>query len=126
MPSPGTKRPKIGDVLVTSGWDEYINSLAYRKSQKKTLNTIIKNEECSVKYDNLLIVTEGQMCGHLTNYTETICSADIGGPAVYSNKARWYQGGIIPYYSLLCELDLPIVYIEVTHYIDWIRESLEP
>ncbi|KAF2903532.1 hypothetical protein ILUMI_02655, partial [Ignelater luminosus] len=126
LPTPATKKPKIGDVLVTSGWDEYINSLTFRKSQKKTLSTIIANDRCSAKYEYLLMVTEGQMCGLLANYSEAACSVDIGGPAIYSYKARWYQGGVIPYYSLLCELDLPIVYTEVGYYTNWIRDNLEP
>ena len=56
------------------------------------------------------------------------CSGDSGGPLIVRNRIEdpMYLKGIVSFGTKKCGKGFPGVYINVTHYIPWILETLKP
>lgn len=52
-----------------------------------------------------------------------VCSGDSGGPLVASNGARDAVVGIVSY-GPHCSVAAPTVYVRVSRFVDWIRETM--
>ena len=59
------------------------------------------------------------------------CSGDSGGPLFSRAKSGkksdpLFLTGIVSYGTSLCGIEVPGVYTNVTHYIDWIKSEMKP
>lgn len=116
--------PKVGDQLTISswGWTTQIYNIYIRtKFKQKTNVRLTTAEECK---SNSVTLQENQVCTIYSN-TKT-CLYENGGPVVYSYRYQWFQEGIALSGSKNCvSASAPLLYTNVTNYIDWIKETID-
>ncbi|XP_072930062.1 CLIP domain-containing serine protease HP8-like [Epargyreus clarus] len=90
-------------------------------------------EECSSLYNRYAKpgapdATENQLCAG--TYNKDSCNGDSGGPlilpAMYNNVNRFVQYGLVSHGPGRCGSDFPGVYTDVTKFMGWILDNMEP
>ncbi|KAL0100210.1 hypothetical protein PUN28_019556 [Cardiocondyla obscurior] len=90
---------------------------------------IMKNEQCKEVYKRTAKIWYKQLCAGGEAHTDS-CMGDSGGPlqasAKYNGKAvRYVQYGVVSYGLTRCgTTGVPGVYTKVSHYMDWILDSI--
>ncbi|KAF2888847.1 hypothetical protein ILUMI_17326 [Ignelater luminosus] len=124
LPGPETPKPEIGELLSISGWGWNIQLTTYEvlTSKQKTTITLNSNEVCQNAGREMY---KNQRCGVYKQ--DSLCLYDNGGPVMFFSKKdrRWYQEGIALSDEKNCIGDkLPLVYIQVVEYVDWIKQNM--
>ncbi|XP_046866768.1 trypsin eta-like isoform X2 [Drosophila willistoni] len=97
--------PSVGEICLTSGWG-YVNEASV---------PILSIERCRLAYPEM---PTSQLCAGYSGAGSRPCYGDSGGPLICSNQLS----GIVSY-GKSCEAPkIPVVYTNVSYYIDWIRQ----
>ncbi|XP_034938442.1 phenoloxidase-activating factor 1-like [Chelonus insularis] len=88
----------------------------------------VSNEECASSYPSRISIWEKQICAGGKDGKDS-CGGDSGGPmlapAIYNSNVRFVQYGIVSFGPRNCGTEgIPGVYTRVTHYMDWILNSM--
>ena len=84
---------------------------------------VVDLTQCARNYK----VTNRQICAG--GGKEDSCAGDSGGPLMARNiqTQRWYMAGIVSFGPYPCAREnKPAVYTNVSSYVDWIKDNLEP
>ena len=90
---------------------------------------VVKREECNTFYNGRL--DETQLCAGGENGKDS-CSGDSGG-GLFSDmnegtdkiERKWEVVGIVSFGGNRCGSGWPGVYTKVSHYSDWIKETMD-
>lgn len=95
---------------------------------------IINIKDCKEKYRSIgkflndIQFSERTMCAGFTEGGKDACQGDSGGPLMHPNvvngKHRYFQIGVVSYGHGCGRPNLPTIYANVSHYIDWINTQL--
>ncbi|XP_068148381.1 serine protease 1-like isoform X2 [Drosophila tropicalis] len=98
--------PTQGEICLTSGWG-YMNEASV---------PILSIEDCKLTYPDM---PTSQLCGGYLEGGSSPCFGDSGGPLICSNQLS----GIVSYGKSCAALQIPVVYTNISYYIDWIRQA---
>lgn len=95
---------------------------------------VISNAECKEKYkkigrlDNDTQFSDIVLCAGFTEGGKDSCLYDSGGPLMLpeheNGKFPYYQIGVVSWGVGCARPNVPGVYVNVRHYMDWIKEKL--
>lgn len=91
----------------------------------------IRNETFLVDFQTLCISGLNevrQLCVGSNQAGKDSCGGDSGGPMVFRQTpdGPWFQVGIVSFGLRICATGDPAVYTNVSHYMSWIEQNLEP
>ncbi|EDW65782.1 serine protease SP24D [Drosophila virilis] len=114
-----SEAPPAGAEITYTGWGAIRNQGALSQRLLVGSRQAISAADCQKQ---LYIDDEGLLC--LTSASETasdgICQGDAGAPAVYKDELVAIGG----FYADVCGSSLPNGFMNVAHYLDWIKANM--
>jgi len=114
-----------GDCVVT-GWGKLSEGGRSADELQKVIVPIISNEECIESYRAIGYtgpIADTMICAGYEFGGKDACQGDSGGPFVCrGTDNRYFLGGIVSWGVGCARPNVPGVYTEVSHYIEWINE----
>ncbi|KFB41615.1 AGAP013487-PA-like protein [Anopheles sinensis] len=80
--------------------------------------------ECAAIYErNLITLQSTQLCVDMgANLGK--CMDHTEGTLMQGNGSAWYLAGVSSFGAKVCNSDIPIVYTNISAYVDWIRDNI--
>lgn len=124
----------LEDKLTLSGFGLYINPntrLYERPTFMQITNQIRKLplQDCIANQhenaEGIFCAGNGQAFEEVKNYTPDSCEGDSGGPLTYQDPhtRRFKLVGLVSWGAKQCGTKRGSIYVNVTHYIDWIQST---
>lgn len=116
--------------LTVMGWGTDGDGTKTHILAKGTVNAI-PLDQCRAAYRNVhvsITLGEGHLCAlgerslATGQYTDT-CPGDSGGPMIAKIQQKYYLVGVVSF-GASCSLAIPGIYTRVSHYLDWIEQTV--
>ncbi|XP_054856103.1 gilatoxin-like [Eublepharis macularius] len=116
----GITPPPLGTSCTVMGWGAITSPEETFPAAPQCVNiTILETKLCEENYP--CIVPENILCAGVPEGGKDSCRGDSGGPLVCDNKLH----GVVSLGGDPCaQPELPAVYTNISHYVDWIQEHI--
>jgi len=124
LPEQG-KEFKIGQKFVAVGWGSLKQGSAGPKDLNQVILPYIPDSVCSKdEWLGKSFLPGLEICAGYSEGGKDTCQGDSGGGLVYFHDEKWYQGGIVSHGNGCGDEKSPGVYVKVSEYVNWIKETI--
>ncbi|XP_058129705.1 CLIP domain-containing serine protease B4-like [Anopheles ziemanni] len=114
----------VGNKSLITGWlrDSAIGAL----DGKKMYHPVNINgfEECSPIYEQKSVTLQStQLCVDM-GASWSKCKDHAEGTLMQGNGSAWFLAGVASFGTIACSSDTPVVYTNISAYVDWIRDNI--
>lgn len=110
-------------TVIGFGVQDKTGRLARLPSNLKKLTVPVHSDATCTSYMTKLFNGQTTLCAGILAGSKDSCQGDSGGPLMKIIGNRVIQYGIVSYGYDCGKKDLPSVYTEVHHYVDWIKQT---
>ncbi|XP_054283193.1 trypsin-1-like [Macrosteles quadrilineatus] len=128
LPTPEQTFADVEAEVAGWGWTDENFSKGYRSDVlRKVRLMIVNNSKCQNWYSSQgkrIKIQATQMCAGVENGGKDACQADSGGPLMVGEGSDLMVVGVVSAGIGCARPKLPGLYTRVTHYLDWIGQTI--
>ncbi|CAB0036559.1 unnamed protein product [Trichogramma brassicae] len=119
------EEPMTGQRCVTSGWGRSGPSPALSSALLEAQVPLLDLADCRRAYGKSVPIGDGHLCAGNTDGSSGSCVGDSGGPLQCRKPdGSWQLVGVTSFGSGCARPGFPDVYTKISHYTDWIRDTI--